>query len=1228
MALSRSEIELLIRARDEAKGTFDNLNRVIKSTAQETAGASSSMKTLGDTTKNSGAQAVAAGVVFGNLATIVGRQLIQGFQDSIAAANKLDAGLIGLSSVANAFGQNADLAKAAAVRLASDGLMSVGDAATALKNLLAAGFGLDQAITLVERFKDTAAFGRQAALGFGQAISSATEGIKNGNSTLVDNAGVTKNLSNILVEAGFAATDLSKATTDVNIRQALFNGLVKETTPQLGDAARLLKTAAGQQAVFNAQVEIAQQKIGKALQPALADVLQILVPFTKAVGNAADILVPLGFATAAIVGPLLAVKAAAALGIPSIGGLGTQMASTLAIFGGVRSFGDARAGVQRVGEQAGLTTANLGKMGTAVSLVGAAFIGWQIGKVIDNLTGLSGVVERFVGASNRLALANEGAANKQDLLTRASEAAGRSITNVTEAVKITTAVEDIRRAQFEKSAAAQLKRVDAELLLGRITLEQANAQRLVITNEQSAIDIRAKRVKMTDVVAASEKKYTDEIKATGFTQRELIDQMAKDEVGFTSWAKQIGLTDDTVKRLKDSLTEHKAATTKAREESAKMADAWRELSSVGAGLAGTLDTIGGAVVEGVKFYLQAGVSQTALQKIYGLTDAQLKAISGTLEKETEAQKQADDAAKKYGDSLEEMASVGEGWKGTLETINGDIVQAIKYYLDAGVSQEDLATAYELTASQIKAVSRALTEQQKADQETRRSVEETKDLWNEYYGLIAEGSGRTVDYQISQIDRWKDHEIGQLKANDANWADHYNAIQAVAHEKVQAIIRENDPLWQAWQKLTGDLTTTLAGSFTDMLTGAKGFKDGFLGIWDGLKQSLKDILNDLLKFFVGNFLKGMLGSMSGQQGAFGAAFGGLFGGGGGGGGKGGGLGGIFGGLGGLFGGGGGGLPAGAQGPLQAGAGGLGGLTGALGSFGKMIPVIGTVIGAIGLLAPLLKNIGGPSKQELAGRGTARDAEDAILQSTSAEQHAAAGGERWKEVLITVRDAYLGIGKSSADAERDVARLWAAEKQGPGAVKAVYDEIAASMEVFRTQQDKATTTVTDQTTETAEAAAAGFGAAVIDIKRSLAELGPEAQDIRREIEDTLGRIRITIPVQYDVPPPPDLGGGEPPPDQGAAAGIFASGRAAVATWFGEGGEPEVGGPASFFKRIFESLGVGGTQTAGGPGGVVVNNYFSQTVDRAMIETVAIPMIVDAVSGNKRQARTNLRGALGVA
>lgn len=212
----------------------------------------------------------------------VGLDKLKGFMgETIESANKQQAAFIGLNSVAKAFGANTDEATEAARSLSKDGLMTVGDSAKGLKNLLASGFSLPQAIKLMERFKDSASFGRQSALTFGDAVTSATEGIKNGNSILVDNAGVTKNLSVILKEAGFGADDLMNATTDANVRLALFNGILKETNPQLGDAAKYADTAAGKQAMFAQKTDILKAKIGESLQPALLKLLEALTPMIE-----------------------------------------------------------------------------------------------------------------------------------------------------------------------------------------------------------------------------------------------------------------------------------------------------------------------------------------------------------------------------------------------------------------------------------------------------------------------------------------------------------------------------------------------------------------------------------------------------------------------------------------------------------------------------------------------------------------------------------------------------------------------------------------------------------------------------------------------------------------------------------------------------------------------------------------------------------------------------------
>ena len=221
----------------------------------------------------------------GAVAGVALTKVVNYLEKSVDAAVKQQNALMGLSSVAAGTGNDINKVTEAAKQLASDGLMPLGDSAMGLKNLLASGFSLPQAIKLMNAFKDSAAFGRQGSLEFGQAIVGATEGVKNGNSMLVDNAGVTKNLSNILVEAGFSAQDLSKATTDANVRMALFNGIVKETKNQTGDAAKLSESFGGAMARQSTQVTNLQVALGTALQPILTKIMDTLAPIIEAVMN-------------------------------------------------------------------------------------------------------------------------------------------------------------------------------------------------------------------------------------------------------------------------------------------------------------------------------------------------------------------------------------------------------------------------------------------------------------------------------------------------------------------------------------------------------------------------------------------------------------------------------------------------------------------------------------------------------------------------------------------------------------------------------------------------------------------------------------------------------------------------------------------------------------------------------------------------------------------------------
>lgn len=221
----------------------------------------------------------------GKVGAVVMGATTLGIKQTTDASNKLENALIGLSTVSRAFGQDIERSKQAAVDLASDGLMSVKDAAESLKNLIGAGFGLEEAIDLMKGFKDAAAFNRQGTLGFGEAIVGATQGIKNQNSILVDNAGITKNLSIILKEQGKSIADLQNVQSDASVRQALYNGLIKEMSVFSGDAERAAGTLAGKQAELKTSIFNATAAIGQALAPAVTALVEKLIPIINVIGD-------------------------------------------------------------------------------------------------------------------------------------------------------------------------------------------------------------------------------------------------------------------------------------------------------------------------------------------------------------------------------------------------------------------------------------------------------------------------------------------------------------------------------------------------------------------------------------------------------------------------------------------------------------------------------------------------------------------------------------------------------------------------------------------------------------------------------------------------------------------------------------------------------------------------------------------------------------------------------
>ncbi len=97
----------------------------------------------------------------------------------IKSANAMQAAMEGLATVAVNKGVPRIAALGEAAKLTADGLLTVTEASAGLRNLLATGIGIDQAVKVMNALKDAAAFNRQGTLAMGEAVIGATQGFKN-----------------------------------------------------------------------------------------------------------------------------------------------------------------------------------------------------------------------------------------------------------------------------------------------------------------------------------------------------------------------------------------------------------------------------------------------------------------------------------------------------------------------------------------------------------------------------------------------------------------------------------------------------------------------------------------------------------------------------------------------------------------------------------------------------------------------------------------------------------------------------------------------------------------------------------------------------------------------------------------------------------------------------------------------------------------------------------------
>lgn len=226
----------------------------------------------------------------------------------VEVASETQSAWVGLSSILNGQKKSFGEANRFIQDYISDGLVPLNNAVTAYKNLAARGYSTEQIEKTMTALKDAAAFGRQASYSYGDAISTATEGLKNENSILVDNAGVTKNVAKMWEDYAKSIGITTNALTQQQKIEAEVNGIMEETKWQTGDAAKYATTFAGRVAKLSATFTSLKTEIGNVI-------ILILNLFIPAIQTALDALLK-------FLGLLKTVMASIGLEMPDVTSLG------------------------------------------------------------------------------------------------------------------------------------------------------------------------------------------------------------------------------------------------------------------------------------------------------------------------------------------------------------------------------------------------------------------------------------------------------------------------------------------------------------------------------------------------------------------------------------------------------------------------------------------------------------------------------------------------------------------------------------------------------------------------------------------------------------------------------------------------------------------------------------------------------------------------------------------
>lgn len=161
--------------------------------------------------------------------------------------------------------------------------MTQDDLAATIKNFTLMGYSADDTRKMIEALTNSAIKNRNANYTVSQAVKVASDGYKQGLSTLSDSAGVTENLSVMLDNYAKSIGKTASQLTETEKNLAYLNRTMQSAEPFMGAMEEYADTLAGKQEAYNQAMREAQVAYAEALEPMLRGASEQMTELIKGI---------------------------------------------------------------------------------------------------------------------------------------------------------------------------------------------------------------------------------------------------------------------------------------------------------------------------------------------------------------------------------------------------------------------------------------------------------------------------------------------------------------------------------------------------------------------------------------------------------------------------------------------------------------------------------------------------------------------------------------------------------------------------------------------------------------------------------------------------------------------------------------------------------------------------------------------------------------------------------